>query len=173
VRDTLHHHCPACGKEIETIYQRENIPYFSDIVLVYAGCTCGYRHADVIILGEGDPARWEFSVESADDLSVRVVRSTTGTVEIPEQGLLIEPGAACQGFVTNVEGVLRRFGDAVEQAIAGTDDHGGIARGKDLIEWIQRARDGNEQFTLILEDPAGNSAIIAPRARKTPLSTET
>jgi len=170
VRDTLRHHCPLCGREIETTYERHSIPYFSDILLVYTQCPCGYRHADVIILGEGDPSRWELRVESVEDLSARVVRSTTGTVEIPEHELMIEPGPACQGFITNVEGVLNRFSDAVKTAMTALDDRKEMARAEEILEWLRRAREGEEQFTLIIEDPAGNSAIITPKAKKTILS---
>ncbi|MBQ4597113.1 MAG: hypothetical protein IJB12_01770, partial [Methanocorpusculum sp.] len=35
--------CPDCGKEIKFIYDTENIPYFSDILLISGVCECGFR----------------------------------------------------------------------------------------------------------------------------------
>ncbi|KUL01137.1 MAG: ZPR1-related zinc finger protein [Methanoculleus marisnigri] len=75
--------CPACSGEIQIVHHRLEIPHFPDLLLVAIACdACGYRHTDTIILGEGDPVRWTVRVEGADDLAIRVVRSTMGTIEI-------------------------------------------------------------------------------------------
>ena len=48
--------------------------------------------------------RFEMQVKTCDDFDVRVIRSMTARIEIPELGVRMNPGPACEGFVTNVEG---------------------------------------------------------------------
>jgi len=168
LRDSYRGTCPACGNEIEIVHHRLEIPHFSDILLVSITCIeCGYRHVDTIILGEGEPVRWTMEVDGAEDLSTRVVRSTTGTIEIPELEMKVEPGSACEGFVTNIEGVLNRFLGAVESFLRATEDEEEQERALAIRGRIEEAKAGDLSFTVILEDPAGNSALVSKKARKT------
>ncbi len=85
--------CPYCNTEIEYLYQTENIPYFSDILIISAICpSCGYRYVDTQLLKDAGPVRYEMPVTTKEDLDVRVVRSMTGMLEIPELGVRIDPG---------------------------------------------------------------------------------
>jgi zinc finger protein len=104
-------------------------------------------------------------VTTIADLDVRVVRSMSGAIEIPELGVRIDPGPACEGFVTNVEGVLAR----IERIVEGTllwvnDDEREHARR--ILSEIADVRTGTHPITLILQDPRGNSAIISDTAQK-------
>jgi len=159
--------CPACGGEIRIVHHRLEIPHFPDLLLVSIACdTCGYRHTDTIVLGEGDPVRWTVRVEEPGDLAIRVARSTTGTIEIPELGLKVEPGTACEGFVTNIEGILSRFEQAVETILANPETEGERAAALRMRETIGAAREVAFPFTVIIEDPAGNSALVSEKAEK-------
>lgn len=165
--------CPACGGEIQIVHHRLEIPHFPDLLLVSLACgACGYRHTDTIILGEGDPVRWTVRVDEPRDLSIRVVRSTTGMIKVPELGLAVEPGAACEGFVTNIEGVLSRFEQAVESILANPENEDERTAALQVQEKIAAAREVVFPFTVILEDPAGNSALISDKAKKTLLERE-
>jgi len=168
VQKVVQGRCPYCEREIQYLYQTENIPFFSDILIVSGRCECGYRHADTMVLGEAEPARWEIRVEGPEDLAARVVRSASGAIRIPELGVEIDPGPACEGFVSNVEGVLDRIEDVVTGVLTwaeGEERENALA----LRERIGLAREGSVPFTLSIEDPTGNSAIISPKAEKTPL----
>ncbi|WP_214041162.1 ZPR1 zinc finger domain-containing protein [Methanoculleus sp.] len=159
--------CPACGDEIRIVHHRLEIPHFPDLLLVAIACdTCGYRHTDTIILGESDPVRWTVRVEEPGDLAIRVARSTTGTIEIPELGLAVEPGTACEGFVTNIEGILSRFEQAVETILANPESEGERAAALRMQETIGAAREVAFPFTVIIEDPSGNSALVSEKAEK-------
>ena len=157
--------CPSCNTEIEYLYLTENIPYFSDILIVSASCdTCGFRYVDTQLLGQGEPVRYELAVTTADDLDIRVVRSMSGALAIPELGVRIDPGPACQGFVTNVEGVLDRIGNVVRGALSwGTESERENAIR--ILDNITAVRAGSFPVTLILQDQLGNSAIISDKAR--------
>ncbi len=167
MRESYSGTCPACGGEIQITHHRLEIPHFPDLLLVSIACeTCGYRHTDTIILGEGDPVRWTVQVKEPEDLSIRVVRSTTGTIRIPELGMAIEPGTACEGFITNIEGVLSRFEQAVEAILADPENEGEREAALRAKEALAAAREAAFPFTVILDDPAGNSMLVSDKAKK-------
>jgi len=159
--------CPYCNTEIEYLYQTENIPYFSDILIISAVCpSCGYRFVDTQLLKNADPVRYELPVTTREDLDVRVVRSMTARLEIPELGVRIDPGPACEGFVTNVEGVLDRTAQAIRAAIRDGDETE-KENGRTLLEQIESIKAGNMPVTLIIQDPMGNSVLVSDKAQKT------
>ena len=160
--------CPVCNAEIEYLYQTDNIPYFSDIIIISAICReCGYRYVDTQVLTSQTPGRQEFCLETSDNLDVRVVRSMQGIVMIPELGVRIDPGPACEGFVSNIEGVLDRVAGVVEGVMACGDE---IERenAQKFLDAIAAVKRGELPVTLIIDDPSGNSAIISENTRKLP-----
>lgn len=160
--------CPVCAREISYVYTTEEIPYFSEVLIQSASCPCGFRFTDIIVLTEQEPVMWEMRIEDEHDLTARVVRSSTGTIRLPDIGVNIEPGIACEGFISNVEGVLDRVGEVVDKVI-GWSTGEELARAESLKRKIKLLRDAQEPFTLIIEDPQGNSAIISRKAHKTVL----
>ena len=164
--------CPSCSHEIEFRYQTENIPYFSDILIISATCPeCGYRYVDTQVLVSGEPSRYTLAVTSPEDLAIRIVRSMTASIVIPELGVEIDPGPACTGFVTNVEGVLDRIQQVVD-ATCRWNEGDAKERACEVLRQIAEARDGKFPFTLVLNDPSGNSAIFSEKAVKTALEIE-
>ncbi|MBP2147046.1 zinc finger protein [Methanofollis sp. W23] len=159
MRNVLRAPCPVCGKEIEYIYQTEEIPYFSEILIESATCSCGWRMSDAFIMREGVPTKDELTVSSEDDLSVRVVRGSAGRIEVPELGVEIKPGPAAESFISNVEGVLDRIDAVLDMALktAGAEEQERCLAIKDLIAAVKR---GEQKVTLIIEDETGNSALI-------------
>jgi zinc finger protein len=166
VRQEIKGNCPACGEEVDYIYETEHIPYFSDILIITCSCPlCGYRFSDVQSLTSNEPVRYEFRVEYEEDLMVRVVRSTQGQIIIPELGVEISPGPACDGFISNVEGILMRIDKVLDGAVIDGDEE----QRKNAFELKEKmALIGCGQFpiTLIIIDPMGNSLIDSPRVKK-------
>lgn len=155
--------CPSCNTEIEYIYQTENIPYFSDILIISAICPhCGYKFSDTQLLKHGEPSRHTLVICSPDDLAVRVVRSMSASIEIPELGVRIDPGPQCQGFISNFEGVLDRIEQVVKGALSWGNDEEKENAAR-LLADIARVKAGLLPVTLILEDPCGNSGIESDR----------
>ncbi|AIY90381.1 ZPR1 zinc finger domain-containing protein [Geoglobus acetivorans] len=152
--------CPACGEELDVITAIYDTPYFGKLLITSISCKCGFRHSDSFSAEIKDPVRFTLKI-SEKTLFAKVVRSTSGTIRIPELGLALEPGPASQGFITNVEGVLVRFIDIVETARRwNSGDEEAVKRCDFILEKLKKAMDGSETLTLILEDPHGNSAII-------------
>jgi zinc finger protein len=164
--------CPCCNNEIQYLYKTENIPYFSDILIISAICdTCGYKFVDTQLIKHGDPARYTVAITSEEDLSIRVVRSMGASIEIPEIGVHISPGPTCQGFVSNVEGVLDRIETVVKMTFQwGTKEERENATA--LLADIARIKIGAFPVTLILEDPDGNSGIISDKTITEPYVPE-
>ncbi len=109
--------------------------------------------------------RYQLKVDSAEDLAIRVVRSMSASLEVPELGVRIDPGPACQGFVSNVEGVLNRIEQIVKGALNWGDDEE-QKNARTLLNKIDQVKDGSLSINLILEDRCGNSAIISDKAQK-------
>ena len=158
--------CPVCQTEIPYLYQTDEIPYFSEILIISALCpSCGYRLADTQLLKHTEPSRWELIIESPDDMMIRVVRSMTGTISIPELGVRIDPGPACEGFVSNVEGVLNRIGKVLQSLLSWAETADERKRIRSLQGSLEMVREGRLTATLVIEDLSGNSAIIADKAK--------
>ncbi|MEM2001091.1 MAG: ZPR1 zinc finger domain-containing protein [Candidatus Methanomethylicaceae archaeon] len=155
--------CASCGEEaleVKEVYVK--IPRFGKMLILSMLCSrCGYRVFDTVALEYSGPSKIEYSVRNARDLSARVIRSTTSTIMIPELGLELRPGPRSEAFITNVEGVLDRFLAIAEQLYRGSEGNA-KERAKRALEKIKLAMDGKIQFKIIIEDEAGNSAIVPP-----------
>lgn len=164
--------CPVCGKEIKIVTATYETPYFDKIIITTINCECGFKHADSFIAEIKDPTRVIVEINE-NTLFSKVIRSTSGTIRIPELGLTLEPGPASQAFITNIEGILMRFEDAVETAKRwNSDDLEKVERCEFILSKLRAARDGKETLTLIIEDPFGNSTVISDEAFMEKMSEE-
>lgn len=120
---------------------------------------------------EREPVRYELKIKSQDDLDARVVRSTSGTIRIPELGVDIEPGPASESFVSNIEGVLERVEDILKTILSWGEKEK-TERANELLSLIDKIKSGVYEITVIIEDPLGNSAIIAENAVMRKLTVE-
>jgi zinc finger protein len=142
------------------------VEHFGSVLLSAVTCQkCGYRHTDVITLREREPIALTAEISSVEDLNMRVIKSGTATVRMPEFGATITPGPYSEGYISNVEGILERIEDALTFMLT-TADGKRLARGERMLKRIRRAKDSNPRFTLVIKDPFGNSAIVSPNARK-------
>jgi zinc finger protein len=135
---------------------------------VFLCAACGFRHADTLLPRIQEPTEFTIRVEGEQDLFVRAVKSSSATVELPELGLLWEPGPASIAEVTNVEGLIRHFGDAVARAKALFPAPEAQSKAVELTRRLEALVAGKEPATLILKDPYGNSALLgeAPRVAR-------
>lgn len=163
---TLDAPCPVCGRSPLRLRSLPlDLPYFGDAVQTTLVCeACGYRHGDLLLTRHRDPLRITLRVRRPEQLSARVARSSSGTVRIPELSAATEPGPRAEAFVTNVEGVLRRFLDVVQGQEAVADSR----PSRDALAATRRRLEamiaGQQAFTFVLEDPTGNSDVEDPEA---------
>lgn len=157
--------CPICqtGK-LTILHAVEDVPGFGRIVLLTFKCnSCGYRAVDILPVEEREPAAYIAHISSPEDLKIKVLRASTGFVEIPELGVEIKPGPAAQGFITNVEGLLARVEEAAS-ALQGDPEAEG--RLKAFLEKLREAMEGRLAFTVIIRDPSGASGLSSEQPGK-------
>lgn len=162
--------CPMCRQtgSMTMLSMTVNVPYFGDGMETTLRCNaCGFRHADFMILGQKEPQRLSLQGVGVEDLTIRVIRSNSGTVRIPELGFTAEPSPLSESYVSNVEGVLDRAKDILLTAL---EFHGeDPAKVTLLQEYLMRYEGmlaGTQPFTLVIDDPFGNSAIISERVER-------
>ena len=155
--------CPVC-KQKELVYHTDqiSIPHFGSVLIITMKCQkCLFRQNNILILDAKEPSRYSVKVEGVADLAIKVVRSNTGAIRIPEFGISMEPGTIAQAFISNIEGILHRFKDAIDMAKRWSEESSKAKRATLLADMIDEAIEGKRAFTLIIEDPLGNSAIVA------------
>lgn len=124
-----------------------------------------------MILSSKEPMRYELSVENSEDLDARVIRSTSGTIRIPEMGIVVEPGTISDSYVTNIEGVLQRVQNVLMTASRWVqEDEEKFARSQELLCMLNEVIEGKRTITVVIEDPLGNSAIISKKKLSLPNS---
>lgn len=171
---TLDSPCPVCGQgKLSIVTAALDLPYLGDAVQTTVTCTqCNFRHADIILTRVGEPTRWELPIRGVENLSTRVVRSTSGTLRIPELGVLVEPGPASEALITNVEGILTRIVSVVELLSRSAETEEQRARAQGLLATLDEVLEGGREVTLVIDDPFGNSLLLGPGALRRSLEPE-
>ncbi|WP_394346601.1 ZPR1 zinc finger domain-containing protein [Thermococcus henrietii] len=170
--------CPICGGKgtLKAIQHIHEIPYFGKVMESTIICEkCGYRNADVMILEDRPPKLYTVKVENEKDLFTRVVRSKSGTIELEEIGVKIEPGPASEGFITNVEGVLERVRETLLMAREFRKQEGdeeAVKKADEILQYIEDVKEGKKPLTVKIADPLGNSALIGEKVRSRLLTEE-
>ncbi len=147
------------------------IPHFKEVVIMSTTCdSCGHRTNEVKSGGgiEEKGSRITLKVTDPSDLSRDLLKSETCSVRIPELELEVG-GFALGGRFTTVEGLLRNVCDQLESNPflgMGLGEEGGDAtleekrrRMSEFRDRMGKMADGEETFTLQLDDPAGNSYL--------------
>lgn len=163
--------CPVCNKKtLRCLDFEDEIPYFGKIVNMLVKCeNCGYKHTDFMFLEEHEPVRLEIEVSGAEDLQIRVARSSQATITIPELGISVKPVTMGDAFISNVEGVFTRIIDIIMQLCRDAQPE----EKKNLMEILKKiglTRAGKLKIRLIIEDPTGNSKIISDKVKKRVIS---
>ena len=102
---------------------------------------------------------------SLEDLNLRVIKSGTATISIPEFGATITPGQYSEGCISNVEGILGKIEDALTFMLSTTKGKR-LKKGEAILKKMRAARESKPRFTLVIKDPLGNSAIVCSNSKK-------
>jgi zinc finger protein len=158
--------CPVChANKLTLIEQDYNVPYFGKCYLMAMQCeSCGYKMSDIEAEETKDPTRYTFEIKNKKDLNVRVVKSGQATIKIPALKMSVEPGAASEGYVSNIEGVLEKFKKIIEVERDTADDDNIKKTAKNLLKKLWKIELGEMPIKIVVEDPSGNSAIISDKA---------
>ena len=155
--------CPMCKKNSMTLAEDQiEVPYFGKLFVFSMTCVnpdCKYHKADVEAAEKHDPSKYSIEVSGDSDMKIRIVKSAEATVKIPRI-TTIEPGAASNGYVTNVEGMLNRVKFALESVKNDSEDSSEKKKAKNMLKKLQKVMWGKEKIKIIIEDPTGNSYNI-------------
>jgi len=162
--------CPMCNTKNLTLTEGVmEVPFFGKLFLFSMHCTgCHYHKADVEAAEPKEGCKYTFEVNGKDDLNVRIIRSSEGSIKIPHVGSL-EPGVNAEGFISNVEGLIERFKKQIETLRDTAEDEEDKKKAKNLLKKLQNVLWGSEKLKIIVEDPTGNSAIVSDKAQRSKL----
>lgn len=167
--------CPQCAveKSLTMLTISSEIPYFGEHTQITVLCdTCGWKHTDFIPSDGEKPGFSSLVIDSEKKNSARVVRSSSCTIRIPELDLEVSPGGSSSGYVTNIEGVIKRFENAIETIIRGSDEDQESEIARQILERLRMVKEGEENVRLELLDPRGRSQIIHHDAESRELNNE-
>ena len=162
--EVLSFKCPACKEGIiiinKTIY---DLPDGDKMLILKFECNeCNYHKNDIIPLTTiMDPGIMTLKVSTEEDLKSKIYRSPVGKIEVPELELVVEPGPSADFYYTNVEGILVRFERAVSIYKNNLDEDDPEKRDiENLLKDLEKAMNGQLEFTLKITDTQGGSYII-------------
>lgn len=166
-------YCPSCNKKSLRVTNIViSIPYFGEVLDFTIFCdSCGYKRSDIMPIEIKEPTRYSFHIESACDISTRIIKSSTCTIRIPDFGITIEPGPLSEGYISNIEGLFQRISNVITMGMRmGKDEE--RKNGQEIIDRIAKLIEGQEKACVIFEDPLGYSAIASDKAVIESLSEE-
>ena len=158
--------CALCGEKKVTLREEDmDIPHFGKVFILSLECAgCGYKKSDIEPAEAKEPCKFTLEVTSEADMSIKIVKSSEGTVKIPNI-ITIESGPSSEGYITNVEGLLQRVRKAIESSID-EEDESSEKKAKALLKKLTNVELGRDSLKIILEDLSGHSAIISEKAVK-------
>ncbi|XP_035704705.1 zinc finger protein ZPR1 isoform X1 [Folsomia candida] len=161
----FHTPCNSCGRSSTTRMKLTKIPHFKEVVIMATDCeNCGYRTNEVKSGSaiEAKGRRIGLKVTGVDDLCRDVLKSETASLEIPELDFEVG-GGILGGKFTTLEGLLCSMKERLQEEnplISG--DSAGPEMQKKMDEFCQKLDQlisAQVPFTVILDDPAGNSYL--------------
>lgn len=157
--------CPTCGEDLFLIYYKTRIAYEEGLSIETYYCkSCLYKQSAITPMERGDPVRTSLRIRSQDDLRVVVYRSTEAVVQIPEIDVEVLPGKSATGEITTVEGIIRRVLDKLDIIGEEAENPEKMKKTREVLELSLNS--GNQNLTLIVEDPSGKSRINSSRATR-------
>eukprot|EP00250_Pteridium_aquilinum_P017721 c23752_g3_i2 orf=68-1510(+) len=162
--------CMRCGENGITRLLMTQIPHFREIVLMAFECPhCNERNNEVQFTGQLQPQGCCYTLNvptgDAKALSRQVVKSDSASIKIPELDFEVPPETQ-RGTLSTVEGVLLR---AAEEIGSLQEERKKVdpSQAEALDCFLAKLRSyaaGENSFTFIISDPAGNSFIENPHA---------
>jgi len=168
--------CPVCGRDtlhvMEILY---NDPVFGDLILYSNQCdNCGYRRTDIQYLNSRGPSRITYEVRDEEDVyRTYIFRSKNAKVFSPELGFEINPGPEAEAMITTMEGLLLRLLDVADSMeVLNEGDDAVVSKLREFKNRVRDALKGRFRFTVIIEDPTGNSTLKPPQGHENNLHIE-
>lgn len=160
--------CMNCYQNGATRLLLTRIPFFKEIIVSSFNCEhCHWSNTEIQSAGEiqEQGVCYTLTIKTKEDLNREVVKADSATTRIPELDFEIPPFTQ-KGALSTIEGLLDRAVAGLEQDQPARKevDPEVAARIDVFIQKLQKLKDVKEEFTLVIEDPSGNSFVENPVA---------
>lgn len=154
--------CVYCHEQGMTRLMLTRIPHFREVILSSFSCDeCSYKDSEVQFGGsiKEKGQRISITVKNSKDMNRQLVKSDWASIAIPE--LDFEQPPSKKGEITTIEGLLDRITCGIEQyqPVRRIQDPETAAKLDDFLQKVAELKSIKKEFTLILDDPSGNSYI--------------
>ncbi|KAJ3102486.1 nucleolar zinc-finger protein [Physocladia obscura] len=162
----FHGTCSRCNAPSDTRMHLIDIPHFKEVVIMATDCeVCGYKSNEVKAGGaiSSHGKKITLIVRDLEDLNRDILKSETCGLEIPEIELNLTTGTL-GGRFTTVEGLLAQIYDEIAKTSAPFDSGDSSSKLRKaafdkFLSKLQTVLKVEQPFTLILDDPLGNSYL--------------
>lgn len=160
--------CMNCYQNGTTRLLLTRIPFFKEVIVSSFNCgNCSWSNTEIQSAGriQDQGVCYTLTVKTKQDLNREVVKADSATTRIPELDFEIPPFTQ-KGSLSTVEGLLDR-------AVAGLEQDQAVRRAAhpevaekidEFIRKLKKLKEVEDEFTLVIEDPSGNSFVENPLA---------
>lgn len=160
--------CMNCHDNGVTRLLLTKIPFFREVIVSSFSCPhCHWSNTEIQSAGaiQDQGVCYTLCVKTKKDLDREVVKADCATTRIPELDFEI-PAFTQKGSLSTIEGLLDR-------AVAGLEQDQPIRRAADpqvaekidaFIQKLNNLKAVEREFTVVIEDPSGNSFVENPVA---------
>ncbi|XP_047439111.1 zinc finger protein ZPR1 [Mugil cephalus] len=160
--------CMNCYQNGTTRLLLTKIPFFKEVIVSSFSCNkCAWSNTEIQSAGriQEQGVCYTLRVKSKQDLNREVVKADSATTRIPELDFEIPPYTQ-KGSLSTIEGLLDR-------AVAGLEQDQVARRAADpevadkieeFVQKLKKLKEVEDEFTLVIEDPSGNSFVENPVA---------
>ncbi|XP_041030414.1 zinc finger protein ZPR1 isoform X1 [Carcharodon carcharias] len=160
--------CMNCLQNGMTRLLLTKIPFFKEIIVSSFACeNCGWVNNEIQSAGkiQEEGVRYTLFVSSKEDLNREVVKADCATTKIPELDFEIPPFTQ-KGALSTLEGLIDRAVAGLEQdqPTRKATDPDMASKIEEFIKKLMKLKDVEMSFTLVIDDPSGNSFVENPYA---------
>lgn len=160
--------CMNCHDNGVTRLLLTKIPFFKEVIVSSFSCPhCHWSNTEIQSAGviQDQGVCYTLRVKTKKDLDREVVKADCATTRIPELDFEI-PAFTQKGSLSTIEGLLDRAVTGLEQdqPIRRASDPEVAAKIDEFIRKLTNLKAVETEFTLVIEDPSGNSFVENPVA---------
>lgn len=153
--------CMNCRENGKTRILLTTIPYFKEVALMSFECThCNTINNELQSVSDMQERgiRYRVNCNQDEDLQRQVVKTEWSEIKIPEIEFEVKRQP---GLVTTIEGILERAEAGIKQMMELNPnmDEESKEKVKAFLAKLMRCKLMMDNFTLILDDPSGNSYV--------------
>lgn len=160
--------CMNCHQNGMTRLLLTKIPFFKEIIVSSFSCRhCYWSDTEIQSAGviQDQGVCYTLRIKTKKDLNREVVKADCATTRIPELDFEIPPFTQ-KGSLSTIEGLLDRAVSGLEQdqPVRRATDPQVAEKIDEFIQKLKKLKQVESEFTLVIEDPSGNSFVENPVA---------